>query len=105
MIRATASGGVVLCRGGQPLQHLVALADCPLAFVSCDLPLHEQAAASSDTPAIIVDGRPRDLLEMPNILISPRSSGRSVQTQEKTGPHVIANIVCGERPISVVTPV
>ena len=48
------------------------------------------------------------LLEMPNVLITPHSAGRSVQTQEKTGPHVVANaarVIRGEPPISVVAPV
>ena len=46
---ADADTAVVLCRGGQPLQHLIELAECPLAFVDCDLPLDEQVAACGAT--------------------------------------------------------
>jgi D-3-phosphoglycerate dehydrogenase len=48
------------------------------------------------------------LLAMPNVLITPHSAGRSVQTNEKIGPHIIANaarVIRSEAPIAVVTPV
>ena len=51
---ADADTAVVLCHGGQPLQHLVELAECPLAFVDCDLPLDEQVAAWAH--AVDIDG-------------------------------------------------
>ena len=61
---ADADTAVVLCHGGQPLQHLIELTECPLAFVDCDLPLDEQVAACGATPVIILYGRPADLLAL-----------------------------------------
>lgn len=48
------------------------------------------------------------LLGMANVLITPHSAGRSVQTSAKIGPHIIANAIRairGETPVAVVTPV
>ena len=66
---ADADTAVVLCRGGHPLQHLIALAQCPLAFVDCDLPLDEQVAACGATPVIIIYGRPADLLALEDAVL------------------------------------
>jgi len=47
------------------------------------------------------------LLNMPNVLITPHSAGRSVQFSAKISSHINANatrVIRGEPPVSVVTP-
>lgn len=48
------------------------------------------------------------LLKMPNVLITPHLAACAVESNEKTGPHIvdnIARIARGEAPVSVVAPV
>ena len=58
----------MLCRGGQPIQDLVDLAerenDLKLLFVDHELSPNEQVVACGDSPVLIANGQPADLLAL-----------------------------------------
>ncbi len=68
MTGADTTTAVVLCRGGQPIQALVDLAereyDLKLLFVDHQLSPNEQVVACGDSPVLIANGQPADLLAL-----------------------------------------
>ena len=68
MTGADTTTAVVLCRGGQPIQGLVDLAerenDLKLLFVDHELSPNEQVVACGDSPVLIANGQPADLLAL-----------------------------------------